>query len=220
MAIILRLFRLKRSANIMKTNENKKYDSLHSNLPIPPGEYLEEVIEELGMNKDDLARRLERPASKLSAIFKGEKAITPDTALRLEKVVGVPAHIWTGLETEYRLTLARLEEKQHEERLQTETKMVSKFCYSELVKIGEVKKYCKPIDRVRELLRFFGTVSLTTVPTLRRYQPAFRKGNAGGESPEALAAWIRVGERRAAQAECKPFSKDKLKNTLDSIRQF
>ncbi|MBW2206913.1 MAG: XRE family transcriptional regulator, partial [Deltaproteobacteria bacterium] len=47
----------------------------------------------------------------LSAIFKGEKAITPDAALQLDKLVGVPAHIWTGLEAEYRLTLAREQQK-------------------------------------------------------------------------------------------------------------
>jgi len=83
--------------------------SVHSDLAVPPGEYLEEVLEELGMTKDELAKCMDRPAPKLSAIFKDEKAITPDTALRLERVVGVPAHIWIGLESEYRLALARAE---------------------------------------------------------------------------------------------------------------
>jgi HTH-type transcriptional regulator/antitoxin HigA len=78
---------------------------VHSDLPIPPGKYLAEVIAELGMTKDELARRMNRPATKLSAIFAGDKAITPDTALQLEKVVGVPTHIWIGLEAEYRHTL-------------------------------------------------------------------------------------------------------------------
>jgi HTH-type transcriptional regulator / antitoxin HigA len=80
---------------------------VHSDLAIPPGEYLEEVIDELGMSKDELARRMTRPPSKLSPIFKGKKAIAPDTALQLEKVVGVPAHIWLGLELEYRVTRLR-----------------------------------------------------------------------------------------------------------------
>ena len=78
---------------------------LYSDLAIPPGEYLEEVIAELGMSKEELARRMSRPAARLSAIYKGEKAMTPETALQLEKVVGVPAHLWIGLESEYRLAL-------------------------------------------------------------------------------------------------------------------
>ncbi len=85
---------------------------IRSDLAIPPGEYLEEVSRELGRTKGELARRMDRPASKLSPIFKGPKAITPETALQLEKVVGVPAHIWTGLEAEYLLTLTRQEKSQ------------------------------------------------------------------------------------------------------------
>lgn len=83
-------------------------NEIYSDLPIPPGEYLEEVIAELGMSKDELAKRMNRPAAKLSAIFGGEKAITPETALQLERVVGVPAYIWTGLEAEYQLTLSTI----------------------------------------------------------------------------------------------------------------
>jgi HTH-type transcriptional regulator/antitoxin HigA len=53
---------------------------------------------------------MNRSAAKLSAILAGDKEITSDMALQLEKVVGVPAHNWTGLEAEYRLALARLQE--------------------------------------------------------------------------------------------------------------
>lgn len=78
---------------------------LHSDLAVPPGEFLEEVIGELGMTKDELAQRMELPATELSLIFKGTKALIPDTATQLEKVVGVPANIWLGLEAEYHLAL-------------------------------------------------------------------------------------------------------------------
>ena len=78
-----------------------------SDLPVPPGEYIEEVLLELGMSKEELARRMDRSSVKLSAILKGKEAITPETALQLEKILGVAAHIWNGLESEYRLTLAR-----------------------------------------------------------------------------------------------------------------
>ena len=101
MALGVKNFRIFVSVNIMTT------EKIHSNYPMPPSEYLEEIIEALGMSKDELARRMGRPATKLSRMFSGEKAITPETALQLEKIVGVPAHIWTDLEAEYRLCLAR-----------------------------------------------------------------------------------------------------------------
>jgi HTH-type transcriptional regulator/antitoxin HigA len=194
--------------------------AMYSDLPIPPGEYLEEVLGELGMTKDELAKRMNRPAPKLSAIFKGKKAITPDTALQLEKVVGVPAHIWTGLESEYRLTLARLQQAMAQEQLKKETALITRFRYADLARLGLIKKHTRTVDKVLALQKFFGVTSLKTVPSLRRYQPAFRMTNKAqkGQTPEAIAAWLRMGERQAQGMTCRPFRKTQLEAVLDSIR--
>jgi HTH-type transcriptional regulator / antitoxin HigA len=193
---------------------------LYSDLPVPPGEYLEEVIDELGMSKDELAKRMNRPAPKLSAIFKGEKAITPDTALQLEKVVGVPAHIWTGLEAEYRLTLARQQEIKERQRLKDESSLVTNFRYADLVKLNVVQKKTLAIDKVLELHKFFGVTSLMNLSSIRRYQPIFRlaKKNKGKESSKAITSWLRIGEIRAQKQILPPFDKDKLKQTIQDIR--
>jgi len=197
-----------------------KGGGIHSNLAIPPGEYLEEVLEELGMTKEELSRRMDRPASKLSAIFKGHKTITSDTALRLEKVLGVPAHIWTGLEAEYRLTLAREEDRLTEERLKDEVDLGSCYPYRDLVKAGEIKNYSRRTDRIRALQEFFGVMSLTSVPHLKRYQVAFRIGKStkGERKPEAVAAWLRMGERRAQRMQCASFNGKRLRMTLGDLR--
>lgn len=171
------------------------------------------------MTKDELAKRMNRPAPKLSAIFKGEKAITPDTALQLEKVVGVPAHIWNGLEAEYRLVQAKARALQEQEQLKNETHFIKLFCYAELVKNGIVAKKTRPIDKVLELQNFFGVTSLDTVCKLNRYQPAFRSGKRR-RSPEAVAAWLRVGELQAQKTQCKPFNRHRLVETLKSIRSM
>jgi HTH-type transcriptional regulator/antitoxin HigA len=192
---------------------------LYSDLPIPPGEYLEEVIEELGMSKEELAKRMNRPAPKLSAIFKGNKAITPDTALQLEKVVGVPAHIWTGLESEYRLALARIHHANERQRLKAESALVTRYRYADLVSLGIVTKKTRPTEKVRELHRFFGVTDLETVAQLKRYQAAFRFGKKSkkGRSPESIATWLRIGELKAQKRYCVPFNGKKLKASLDQI---
>jgi len=197
-------------------------NSVHSNLAVPPGEYLEEVLSELGMTKTELARRMERPATKLSSIFRGAKAITPDTALQLEKVVGVPAHIWTGLEAEYRLTLARQDEARHQERLKREARLVTAYCYAELVKAGEVKRHTKPADKALELQKFFGVTTLESVPSLRRYEAFFRSAASrrGQRTPEAVAAWLRLGERRAQRMHCAPFDRVRLMRALEDLRSM
>ena len=194
--------------------------ALYSDLPVPPGEYLEEVIDELGMTKDELAKRMNRPAPKLSAIFKGEKAITADTALQLEKVVGVPAHIWAGLEAEYRLTLARRQQEEEQQRLKEESHLVTLFRYASLVRLGVLAKKTRPAEKVLELQKFFGVASLRTVSGLRRYEPAFRSGKGGKRkgAPEAVAAWLRIGELQAQTRHCSPFQEDEFRRALDPIR--
>jgi HTH-type transcriptional regulator/antitoxin HigA len=197
-------------------------NNIHSDFAIPPGEFLEEVLDDLGMTKDELARRMNRPASKLSAIFKGEKAITPETAIQLEKVVGIPAHIWTGLESEYRLTLVRNKQIKEQARLKAESKLVTKYRYAELVKLGVVSRYTKAIDKVSELHRFFGVTSLNAIPGLRRYQPAFRRSERKlkGRTPEAISAWLRIGEVQAHKCRCASFSDHSLENSLREIRSM
>ncbi len=194
--------------------------AIHSDLAIPPGEYLEEVIAELDMSKDELARRMRRPAAKLSAVFKGQKAITPDTALQLEKVVGVPAHIWLGLESEYRLTLARRQSQAELERLRDESKLTTAYCYNQLARLGAVVPTTKPLVKVAELQRFFGVASLAAIPEVRRYQAAFRHGAATRHrrSPEALSAWLRLGEIEARKVRCAAFDIKRLEGSLAAFR--
>ncbi len=75
---------------------------------IPPGDTLEETIEALGVTRARLAERTGRPQNTISEIISGKAAITPESALQLERVLGVPASFWKNLDANYRQTLARL----------------------------------------------------------------------------------------------------------------
>lgn len=75
--------------------------------PIPPGEILlVEFLEPLKISQNQLARDIDVPVSRVSAIVKGERAITADTALRLAKYLGTSAEMWLHLQSTYDLRLA------------------------------------------------------------------------------------------------------------------
>jgi len=57
----------------------------------PPGETLEETLEALGMTQAELAARAGRPKKTINEIIRGKAAITHETALQFERVLGVPA---------------------------------------------------------------------------------------------------------------------------------
>ena len=189
----------------------------NSDLAIPPGEYLLEASAELGLNQVDLARRMGRPVQAISEIVKGIKAITPDTALQLEEVLGVPAHIWTGLEADYQLIRAR---QQAEQQVEAEASDVGCYPYAEMAKLGWVGKTRKPVEKVRELRRFYGVASLANLPEVRSYAPAFRKSKHRNLSHEALAAWLRAGALKAEQIATRPFDKKALKALLPDLRKL
>jgi len=74
----------------------------HSDLAIPPGEYLFEVMDELGLERNTLGRQLGLVAGELDALLAGNTPLTQALAGRLEKATDVPANIWLGLEAEHR----------------------------------------------------------------------------------------------------------------------
>ena len=72
--------------------------------PTHPGEMLlEEFLKPLGISQSEFARRLEVSFPRLNEIVRGKRSVTPDTALRLARVVGLPADYWLGLQSDWDL---------------------------------------------------------------------------------------------------------------------
>src|SRR5438094_386269 len=75
-----------------------------------PGTTLLDLLDERGMTQADLAERSGRPLKTINEIIKGKAAITSETALQLERVLGTPAEFWNQREANYRAYLARQKE--------------------------------------------------------------------------------------------------------------
>lgn len=74
--------------------------------PIHPGTILADELAELQMTAAELARELHVPSNRLYQIIAGRRAMTADTALRLEQWLGVEAAFWMNLQKRYELDLA------------------------------------------------------------------------------------------------------------------
>jgi addiction module HigA family antidote len=93
--------------------------------PTHPGEMLqEEFLKPLGISQSALAIRLGVSYPRLNEIVRGRRSVTPDTALRLARVLGMPADFWLGLQQDWDLwhtmngpgadEISRLERFSHE----------------------------------------------------------------------------------------------------------
>ena len=86
-------------------NTQTRPQSLH---PVHPGEVLkEELLIPLGMSVSQLARDLKVPANRLTQIVNGQRAVTPDTSLRLARYFGFSPNYWMNLHTAFDMDVAR-----------------------------------------------------------------------------------------------------------------
>ena len=76
--------------------------------PKHPGRVLrEEFLEKLGLTQSELARRLKCRFAKVNEILHEKRSITPEFAIALETLLGLPAEAWVSLQANYDLWKAR-----------------------------------------------------------------------------------------------------------------
>jgi len=186
---------------------------------VAPGDVLLEAIEERAMTQVELARRIDRPLKTVNEIIKGKAAITPDTAIQLERALGIRASVWNGLETNYREFLARERDMQELER---EAAWIDRFPIKELVRRGLIHTGRTNAETLAALLSFF---KVSSPNAWRRHwleQPtaSFRASPAFAANPEAVAAWLRWGEIEAGNIETGTFDSERFRDVLVEIRSL
>jgi len=81
-------------------------------LEATPGRILlEEFLEPMGISQAELARRTGIPASRITEIIKGRRAISAETALAFGIFFNMEAQFWMNLQTHYDLRRAQLEKE-------------------------------------------------------------------------------------------------------------
>ena len=183
---------------------------------VPPGWILEERLAVHGISHAELARRCGRSPKLISEIIAGKASVEPETALQLEKALGMDASIWLGIEADYQLYKAR--EAAAREALHA-VAWYKRFPGRELVKRGCIEKPTNDVDGVSKLLTFFGVASVDAwqgkfgaANVAYRHSPSFKS------SEEALATWLRLGELAAERQECAEYSETRFRSALKEIR--
>lgn len=73
----------------------------------PPGATIKEQLLDRGLSQKEFAVRMGMSEKHISKLINGEVQLTPDVAVRLEMVLGVPAKFWNKLESTYREKLVK-----------------------------------------------------------------------------------------------------------------
>jgi HTH-type transcriptional regulator/antitoxin HigA len=183
-----------------------------------PGDTLQEVLDERGISQANLAERTGRPKKTINEIVQGKAAITPETALQLERVLGISAAFWNNLERNYRENLARIEER---ERLLSHVEWLDRVPCRAMIKKDWIKKCSDKVEQLREVLNFFGVASPNRwEEVIGEPAAAFRVSDAFEIDKGALTAWLRKGELEAQRFQCRPFKKNAFRQVLNEARSL
>lgn len=81
---------------------------------VPPGEILEEKINELGLSTEEFAEQIGMSVDALVQLFKGRLALSETLATNLEAATEIPVEYWNRAEWAYRTKLTKLENEYHQ----------------------------------------------------------------------------------------------------------
>jgi addiction module HigA family antidote len=178
----------------------------------PPGGTLLDLLEDRGMPQNELAERTGLTPKTINEIVKAKAPITPDTALKLERSLGVPAEFWLVREQHYQEWMARV-------RAETEqadaVDWLASLPVRQLLDAGVIARAGSKAEQVGELLRFFGVASPAAWRDLyERPQAAFRRSGAFRSDVGATAAWLRLGELQSQAIKGGQYSASRFRAAL------
>lgn len=186
----------------------------------PPGDTILETIEYIRMSQIELALRLGKTPGKVNDLISGKAPITINTAMQLEKVLGIDMHFWLTREASYREKLARIEEEEFLEQCVSWLKVQP---VKELKEMGLIKSDKKDVKMVDEMLQFYGVVSpkeWENVYVSQYAQTDFRVNTSYATSLSSFSAWLRIGELAMRQTELKEYNKELFKEVLVKIKEI
>ncbi|MHB1341366.1 MAG: helix-turn-helix domain-containing protein [Coriobacteriia bacterium] len=182
-------------------------------IPIPPGDTIREILDDRGITQTDFAVRLGKSEKFVSQLVNGHASLTHETAIELERVLGVPSSFWNTAEAQYRDILARREQKAE---LEMQTEWAGSFPRKEMAANGWIAQDAGP----GEVLNFFGVSSVDAYNAYwgspRRL--AARMSTAYTPDTPAIAAWLRAGEIAAESVPTAPFNEAEFRTALEALR--
>lgn len=188
-----------------------------SYIATPPGATIREQLKDRGMSQKEFAARMDLSEKHVSKLVNGEVQLTPEVAVRLEMVLGVPAKFWNNLEAIYREKLVKVEA---ENAMDEDEALVKQFPYNEMAKYGWIEETKNSKNRVVYLRQYFGVVKLGLLENEQITQIACRRLAITDKADLALMAWAQEARILARDIQTAPIDIKGLITVIPQIRRM
>ena len=183
----------------------------------PPGATIKEQLLGRGLSQKEFALRMGMSEKHISKLINGDVQLTPEVAVRLEMVLGVPAKFWNKLEATYREKLIKANA---ENEMDADKELVKKLPYREMSKNGWVPETREMTEKVIYLRKYFEVVNLEIIKDMKLSKIACRRLAETEKGNLALLAWAQKAKLEARAIETSLIDLKTLKKKLPEIRSM
>ena len=183
----------------------------------PPGATIKEQLNDRGMSQKEFAARMDMSEKHISKLINGDVQLTPETAVRLETVLGVPAKFWNNLEGIYREKIIKAEA---ENAMDADAEIAKQFPYSEMAKYGWISKTREAKEKVVNLRKYFEVVELSLLGSEKITRIACRRLAITEKNDLALIAWAQEAKIKARDIKTAPINIKGLISAMPEIRKM
>jgi Zn-dependent peptidase ImmA (M78 family)/plasmid maintenance system antidote protein VapI len=185
-----------------------------------PGETIRDILEQKKMSVHDFAQGIGKTLEQAGRLLAGWEPVTPETALKLQSVLGGSTTFWTTREKTYREGLRNLE-RQGEDK--NTVAWLKELPVTDMIKFGWLYDAKTPNEKIGSCLKFFG---VNDVATWRNEYSSvlksavFRTSATFRSEPTAVAAWLRRGELESASVEADPWDPIEFLQAVNAARKL
>ena len=190
---------------------------IRSFIATPPGATIKEQLIDRGLSQKEFALRMGMSEKHISKLINGDVQLTPEVAVRLEMVLGVPAKFWNKLEATYREKLIKANA---ENEMDSDKELVKKLPYREMSKNGWVPETREATEKVIYLRKYFEVVNLEIIKDMKLSKIACRRLAETEKGNLALLAWAQKAKLEARAIETSLIDLKTLKEKLPEIRSM
>ncbi len=180
---------------------------------VAPGDRIRAELQKKGWSQEDLAAMMGRTTTRVSQIVTGKQELSPEIAVGLESVFGVPAEEWLRLEAAYRLSRVDCDSDPIRQR----ARLFALGPVKEMQKRGWIKQTDSIAEIEQELLGFYGINSIEDEPT---FSAAMRKSNPTVELTPAQKSWVARIRQIASAHRVAAYDESKLPSCMKELRKL
>lgn len=180
---------------------------------VAPGRILHRELEARGWSQKDFAEIIGRPAQLITALVKGEKRITEETAIGLGEALGTSADFWLNLESAYRLRLAEQNDGDSKSEIARKARLYEFAPVNELRKRGWIQHTKSLAALETSVCSFMGVGSVGEEPSVF----ASLRCSPGTSELAAQRAWVRRVEQVADKQNVGKFSRKRLDANIETL---